>query len=622
MYTAMNFFNQLFKIVIQTSITASILICLILILRKFARNKLGIKFQYALWFLVILRLSIFKLPESDFSIFNIVDKVGNNILLLFSSTKSPFGNTLVEMSGEYSTIYNHDVILRSINSMDLGSNEVVNSNLSSANILSFIWFIGVLVISAYILYAYKKLSDKINGEIISDNDEFLSILSYCQNKMKTKKDVLLVETSIVKIPAIFGYFKPIILIPKGIQEIISADKLRYVFLHELSHLKRKDVFINWIIIFLKVIYWFNPVVQYGLRKMKEDMEVCCDSLALSYTEDEEVREYGFTIINIIDHFSKSVPLIGTTSIANNKSEVRRRIIMIKLFNKKAYRFSAMALASLLVISGIVLTDAKASPNFTSNKNKAVNVDKIDYNFVNDPNIIGKWQSVDFVDNIEDFDTKSKRFKGDLFVKELNFTEDGKVPKTVFNWTKNHILNAADKTDSSYEIKELDGATYMFFQWKSGDYTIRGMKPCYYVLKKVSSIPSLNTNMSGNEVETRVDKIDYSFINDSEAIGKWESVDFVEKIDNFNPDKKSWNGDLYLTNLIFEENGEIQDKNITWTKDLVLNSNKKTASRYIIKEINGSKYMFFEWKNGDYIERGATPWYYVLKQVNELNGIAS
>ncbi|RII32904.1 peptidase M56 [Clostridium chromiireducens] len=616
MYTAMNFFNQLFKIVIQTSITASILICLILILRKFARNKLGIKFQYALWFLVILRLSIFKLPESDFSIFNIVDKVGNNILLLFSSTKSPFGNTLVEMSGEYSTIYNHDVILRSINSMDLGSNEVVNSNLSSANILSFIWFIGVLVISAYILYAYKKLSDKINGEIISDNDEFLSILSYCQNKMKTKKDVLLVETSIVKIPAIFGYFKPIILIPKGIQEIISADKLRYVFLHELSHLKRKDVFINWIIIFLKVIYWFNPVVQYGLRKMKEDMEVCCDSLALSYTEDEEVREYGFTIINIIDHFSKSVPLIGTTSIANNKSEVRRRIIMIKLFNKKAYRFSAMALASLLVISGIVLTDAKASPNFTSNKNKAVNVDKIDYNFVNDPNIIGKWQSVDFVDSIEDFDTKSKRFKGDLFVKELNFTEDGKVPKTVFNWTKNHILNAADKTDSSYEIKELDGATYMFFQWKSGDYTIRGMKPCYYVLKKVSSIPSLNTNMSGNEVETRVDKIDYSFINDPEAIGKWESVDFVEKIDNFNPDKKSWNGDLYLTNLIFEENGEIQDKNITWTKDLVLNSNEKTASRYIIKEINGSKYMFFEWKNGDYIERGATPWYYVLKQVNE------
>ncbi|NRW28867.1 hypothetical protein DFH72_002552 [Clostridium beijerinckii] len=71
--------------------------------------------------------------------------------------------------------------------------------------------------------------------------------------------------------------------------------------------------------------------------------------------------------------------------------------------------------------------------------------------------------------------------------------------------------------------------------------------------------------------------------------------------------------MYLNNLIFDENGKIENKNITWTKDLVLNTSDKTASKYIIKEINGSKYMFFEWKNGDYIERGATPWYYVLKQ---------
>ncbi|NRT29062.1 hypothetical protein B0I68_002667 [Clostridium beijerinckii] len=154
---------------------------------------------------------------------------------------------------------------------------------------------------------------------------------------------------------------------------------------------------------------------------------------------------------------------------------------------------------------------------------------------------------------------------------------------------------------------------MFFQWKSGDYTIRGEKPSYYVLKKISSTPSLNTNISGNEVETRADKVDYPFINDSEVIGKWDSVDFVQDINNFNPEKKSWNGDLYLNNLIFDENGKIENKNITWTKDLVLNTSDKTASKYIIKEINGSKYMFFEWKNGDYIERGATPWYYVLKQ---------
>lgn len=171
----MNYFNQLFKIIVQTSITTSTLICLILILRKFAKNRLGVKFQYALWFLVILRLTIFKLPESSFSIFNIVDKIGKNILLLFSYTKAPFGSALVEVSGQYSNISNHDVILKSINSMDLSSNEVMNSSLSSLNILSFIWLIGMLFISGYILCVYRKLSNKINSESISNNDEFLSI---------------------------------------------------------------------------------------------------------------------------------------------------------------------------------------------------------------------------------------------------------------------------------------------------------------------------------------------------------------------------------------------------------------------------------------------------------------
>ena len=609
----MNYFEQLFKIIFQTSITASILVGLILILRKFAKGRLGIKFQYILWFFVVLRLIIFKLPQSTFSIFNIINKIGNNIFLLLSNRKAHFGSMIEQGSDKPNAISNHDVILGTINSMDFSSKDVMYSSLSNVTVLSFTWFIGTILIFAYILFVYEKLRNKVNCESISSNTEFSTMLKYCKDKMQIKKNISIIETSLVKTPVLFGYFTPVILIPMNIQEIISADKLRYVFLHELSHVKRKDVVTNWIIILLRVIYWFNPIVQYGLSKMKEDMEICCDSLALSYTEDEEVREYGFTIINMIDHFSKPIPLIGTTSIVKNKSEVRRRIVMIKLFDKKAYRLSAVAVASLLIISCIALTDARASSNLKGN-NSAVKAHKTDYEFVNDPNIIGEWQSVDFVENIEDFDGNSKKFKGDLFVKELNFTEDGRVTKTVFTWTKDHILNNADKTDSSYEIRDIDGVTYMFFQWKSGDYTIRGMKPSYYVLKKISSAPTLTTNISGKEVETRADKIDYPFINDPEVIGKWESVDFVESMDNFNPDKKSWKGELYLNNLTFDENGKIEGKNIIWTKDLVLNANDKTASKYTIKEINGSKYMFFEWKNGDYIERGATPWYYVLKLV--------
>jgi bla regulator protein blaR1 len=52
------------------------------------------------------------------------------------------------------------------------------------------------------------------------------------------------------------------------------------------------------------------------------------------------------------------------------------------------------------------------------------------------------------------------------------------------WTNGLILDKQYKTASKYEIKEIKGDTYLFYEWKSGDYTIWGMQPGYYVLKKI------------------------------------------------------------------------------------------------------------------------------------------
>lgn len=613
MYELMNILNDLLKIVFQVSIISSILIVLTLIIRKPLIAKLGVKLQYALWFIVVFRLLIPNLPQSSFSIFNLISKIKNIPSLLFTVRENTLGNIIAYSGEKASDIYNTNAMLGSLTSMNFTQSKATSFSLSGLTILSLVWILGMLIISFYIVLVNIKLRNKIKKQTLFFNEEIINILELCKKQMKINKDISLIKIQEIKTPALFGYVKPIILLPENILNTLPVNKLRYVFLHELSHLKRRDIIMNWLLIILRIIHWFNPVIQYGLKKMGEDMEICCDSLALSYTNDEEVKDYGLTIINLIESFSKSTQLLGTSSIAKNKSEVKRRIIMIKLFNKKAYRLSAAAIAALLVVGGLTLTDAKAS---VFNKTKAVNIDKIDYSFVNDPNIIGRWQGVDFVRNMEDFKVGNKNFKGDLFVKELNFTTDGKVSKTVFTWTKDHILDPADKTDSKYIIKDIDGSTYMFFEWKSGDYTLKGMKPEYYVLKKISSTPSLTTNMEGKEVKTRTDKIDYPFVNDSEVLGKWESVDFVQKTDNFKPAVQQWKGDLFVDNLTFNTNGDckLNDYTLTWTKGLIINKNAKTASKYTIKELNGSKYMFFEWKNGDYVERGSTPYYYVLKQV--------
>ena len=114
------------------------------------------------------------------------------------------------------------------------------------------------------------------------------------------------------------------------------------------------------------------------------------------------------------------------------------------------------------------------------------VDKIDYSFVNDPEVIGQWKSVDFVGEIHFFVPDKKDWPGDLFLKEIFFSDGG---KTNFgdSWTKGLILDEGSKTASKYIIKEIGGEKYMFFEWKSGDYSIRHTKPSYYVLKKIETV---------------------------------------------------------------------------------------------------------------------------------------
>lgn len=133
-------------------------------------------------------------------------------------------------------------------------------------------------------------------------------------------------------------------------------------------------------------------------------------------------------------------------------------------------------------------------------------------------------------------------------------------------------------------------------------------------------------MLNNASESTVDNIDLPFVDDPDVIGTWISVDFVQNISDFDPANKCWQGDMYLGEFTFSNNGEMSVKagemkeaksypGITWTKGVVLDQNDGTASKYEIKDIDGSKYMFFEWKSGDYTIRHMTPYYYILKKVN-------
>jgi DNA-binding transcriptional MerR regulator len=120
-------------------------------------------------------------------------------------------------------------------------------------------------------------------------------------------------------------------------------------------------------------------------------------------------------------------------------------------------------------------------------------DNIDLPFVDDPQVHGKWTSVDFVGEIAKFNPDKRHWRETLFFKSAEFLPDGQVKKQFegrdgtwdCRWTKGTTLAKSGETSTApaYEIHNIGGTDYLFLEWKSGDYIWGKRKPSYYVFKR-------------------------------------------------------------------------------------------------------------------------------------------
>jgi len=122
---------------------------------------------------------------------------------------------------------------------------------------------------------------------------------------------------------------------------------------------------------------------------------------------------------------------------------------------------------------------------------------------------------------------------------------------------------------------------------------------------------------------RVDEVDCAFEHDESILGKWECVDFVEKAENFKPVKFSFMSEPYIKQVEFIQLGEmrigkmandLRPTSLTWTKGYVISKVDETKSAYFIQDYGGVKFLFLEWKSGDYSYGMKEPWYYVFKRL--------
>ncbi|MRN54005.1 M56 family metallopeptidase [Paenibacillus monticola] len=334
----------LFDWVWSVSAMASVLVVLIIVLQRVLKHHLKPRWHYLMWLLVIVRLILPWGPESEFSIYNWIGTT--------DSIES----------------------VMPVNPAEILAREAVPETAAPTlyQDLFIVWLVGACLLGTYSIRINWKFARRIKKETVAITDaRVLQLFDQCKKMMSIHKHVSLVESHHLGTPSLFGFLHPQLIMPTAILTRLDDDQLQHVFLHELAHRKRNDIWVNGFMQALLIIHWFNPVLWYASRRMQEDQEIASDALALSCLTPDQSRNYGYTLIKLLEDFSQPFKIAGNVNLTGNKTQLKRRIKMITQFKSNSYRWSFLGIATLLIISGCTLTNPKASQNATQPPNKII-----------------------------------------------------------------------------------------------------------------------------------------------------------------------------------------------------------------------------------------------------------
>jgi bla regulator protein BlaR1 len=368
--------SSIFKMLLLSSVIGSVVSIIILIIKSLFKTKLNATWQYYIWFLLIIRLIIPSGFETPLSKFNMVALTTERIQVsqnLPKITTNNAENTFKNNAKTSKTKLEKKSNLKETKVKD------INYYL---NVASIAWAVGAILAALIILSINGVLFFKVNKQPFCNDKDTIEVLEKCKSIMNISRPIPIVCDRYIKTPSLFGAIDPKILISPDLIYRLSFEEKKYIFLHELSHFKRKDIFIRWIMLFCGIVNWFNPIIWFAFHRMWEDSEIACDAYVLSYLEEKEQSEYGKTIIDLLKFVSDIKWMPGTTGIISGKSNIKRRIIMIKKFKKYPRKWIIATVCSLTAVVMIGTTNIPIKATTLTSKRKLLETKQSNINYVN------------------------------------------------------------------------------------------------------------------------------------------------------------------------------------------------------------------------------------------------
>lgn len=192
-----------------------------------------------------------------------------------------------------------------------------------------------------------------------DDPQWLSLLARLARDLEVRTPVRLLMDSGSAMPMTWGTFRPNILLPDEARSW-SADRRRFVLLHELAHIRRRDPLTQTVSFVACALYWFHPLVWLMAARQRKEQEHACDDLVLGRLG--RPRSYAQTLLDLAGSIERR-PLLARASVAMaGRSEIEARLLAIvdRLRNRRPPKPGLVAAAGATMACLTVLL-AAANP---------------------------------------------------------------------------------------------------------------------------------------------------------------------------------------------------------------------------------------------------------------------
>ncbi|HBE9367186.1 TPA: protease [Clostridioides difficile] len=283
-----NYMVYVFENLIKTTIVCSLGICLLLFLKRYLFKKFSKRFNYYIWLIVVFRMLLFLFNYTI--VYEVKESKGNIV-----------GNNITQID--------------------------IHKDNNFMLYVTYLWLIVTIVIAVYTFIKYTRFKNFVVDVSydIEDND-VNCIYKNLLKELDIKKKIELRSSDELISPAGMGLFKSYIFLP---DYPYSKDELTWILKHELMHFKNKDILIKFLVLSVKIIYWFNPLVYIMSNKVNLDCELCCDESVLADCSLKDKKEYALALIKSIKFSKNYNSKILTTEFDKTNLEKRLESIVKK-----------------------------------------------------------------------------------------------------------------------------------------------------------------------------------------------------------------------------------------------------------------------------------------------------